>query len=374
MDNLENKKKVCLIPLKYDEYNYGGVLQFFALQKALIQNNVDCKILFIKAEKNICVNYGFIKSCCFFLLKKINKMKIRQIKLERAIKNRKKKIEIFKRKYYTDTVFYKEENLRSYNAIICGSDQIWNPNFARERAFLTFAPNDVNTIIYAASMGCTSLTEEQKMAYKGRVERIKHVSVRESSSKKILDDFITGKDIEIVADPTLLLDSDTWKQMCEGKQVVNDKYIFTYFLGAYSNIKDKIEKFAQQKKLRIVNIPFASGESFDSENFGDIKILAADPIEFLSLIRNAEYIFTDSFHACVFSIIFEKNFFVFKRDGKNTMLGRIDTLLEHFNLTNRLVLGDSFNMPEIDYTGRAALQNHLREKSLQFLISGINNE
>ena len=153
------------------------------------------------------------------------------------------------------------------------------------------------------------------------------------------------------------------------------KYIFTYFLGEYSDKKDYIQKIADRTNLKIINIKCASGERLDKNCFGDHEIIDADPGEFLGLISGAEYVFTDSFHACVFSVLFKKQFFVFKRDSNNKMFGRIDTLFEHFHLPNRniAVNRNIDDLESIDYTNDI-LQIQLRAESLEYLFGSIRNE
>jgi len=367
--------KVGLVPLKYDEYNYGGVLQFYALQQAIRNCNIDCEIVYVEAEDKICpVPLKIkIKSKIADMLYSSTNKKIRS-QIDNVLKDRYVKIEHYKEKYYSKTVTYSPNTIKEYKALICGSDQIWNPNYARERAFLTFAPKGSNTIIYAASLGVEALNENQKKAFKPRVESLRHVSVQEHSAKKILDEFVDRDDIVVVLDPTLLLSKGDWLKLCNDSLVPSEKYIFTYFLGEYSAYKTYIEKFANDRGLKVVNIPFASGERLDLEEYGDYKIYDAAPDEFLALINNAEYVFTDSFHSCVFSTLFEKEFYVFERDGNRKMMGRIDTLLHNFELPNRIIPSAPINeMPRINYYKNETNQNVLKKISMDYLLESIND-
>ena len=369
--------KVGLVPLLYKEYNYGGVLQFYALQKALKNNGIECEIIFFRNDEKL-VYYNFslwrkllsrIKCSVLYLFNRV-----RNTIIERNVKVRKLKIDAFKKKYYVkifneDSVKYSE-----FDAIVCGSDQIWNPNWAKKRCFLEFVPDEVNKIIYAASFGCERLDSFQKRQFMPRIQRLQHVSVREISGKKILDDLIGKNDVEVVLDPTLLLSAEEWKQIAE-THPKKDRYVFLYFLGNYADKIQIIRKFAKNKGLKIVNIPFASCEKVDLNHIGDIEVVDADPAEFLGLIKDADYVFTDSFHACVFSILFHKQFFVFKRDNKAEMYGRINTLLSNFDLPDRCIGVDTdINaFHDIDFRKIESRQNELRGKSLDFLIGSIKN-
>lgn len=367
--------KVGLVPLLYDEYNYGGVLQFYALQKVLKNNNVESDIIFfdnneivsqceLKGKKKIMIA---VKSGVSRILhRRANSI------LNKKMFSRRQKIDQFKKKYYSQVLNSNNISYKDYDAIICGSDQIWNPGWARRRAFLEFVPDDTKKIIYAASLGCETLNEVQKSQFKWRIERLQHVSVREISGKKILDEFIENTDVKVVLDPTLLLLPEEWLEIIEEPEV--EKYIFTYFLGKYDDKINYIRNFANKHNLKIVNIPFASGEKNDEVDFGDVKIMDADPGEFIGLIKNAEYIFTDSFHACVFSVLFKKNFFAFQRDNNTKMQGRINTLLHNFKLPNRFINTETnLEHMKLNYEMNDKIQRELRKDSLDFLLGSIND-
>lgn len=368
--------KVGLVPLLYNEYNYGGVLQFYALQRILKKNNIDCDIVFYNNDEKVSyyelpVIKKTILKVKIFVANSINK---KQETINNNIENRKRKIDEFKSKYYSHVVNEGDIQYSKYDAIVCGSDQIWNPNWARRRCFLEFVPDEINKVIYAASLGCESMSKEQKTQFEPRIERLQYVSVREQSGKAILDSFIKDKDIKVVLDPTLLLLPEDWNNI-----VVEPKekgYVFTYFLGKYDDKIEYIGEFAKRKGLKIINIPFASGEKHDDVCFGDLQIKDADPGEFIGLIKNAEYIFTDSFHACVFSVLFKKEFYAFQRDNSKKMQGRINTLLHNFNLPDRFIeVGTDLDMiSSIDYQNNDMMQESLRGDSLAFLLDSINDK
>ena len=368
--------KVGLVPLLYNEYNYGGVLQFYALQRILKSKNIECDILFfnndekvsyyeLSARKKILLNVKIAIYSCFDGKSNI---------IDENIRKRKLKIDEFKRQYYSPVINETNISYSEYDAIVCGSDQIWNPNWARRRCFLEFVPDEINKVIYAASLGCESMSKEQKAQFEPRIERLQYVSVREQSGKAILDSFIKDKDIKVVLDPTLLLLPEDWNNIvAEPKE---KGYVFTYFLGKYDDKIDYIGEFAKRKGLKIINIPFASGEKNDDVCFGDLQIKDADPGEFIGLIKNAEYIFTDSFHACVFSVLFKKEFYAFQRDNSKKMQGRINTLLHNFNLPDRFIeVGADLDMISlIDYQNNDMIQESLRRDSLAFLLDSINDK
>lgn len=326
---------MALIPLLYKEYNYGGVLQFYALQQAIKKMGVEADVIKASAEKNICYKWSFTSFFKKALLKPLMvyfHLK-RKVFFSQNLSSRISKTNAFKKEFCLPEKKYNASK-NIYDAYICGSDQIWNPGWARERAFLSFAPSSSKKIIYAASIGCESLSEFQKKCFKPYVEKIDCISVREHSAKKILDSFIEGKNIDVVLDPTLLLTVDEWNRLTVNVNLSN--YIFIYFLGDFEKHKESLVNFAKITKKKIVNIYCASFEKIDKEPFGDILIKDADPRMFISLVKNASIIFTDSFHASVFSVLFKKNFYVLKRHGC-CMHGRIETLFENFKLSSRII-------------------------------------
>lgn len=372
-------KQIALVPLLYDEFNYGGVLQFYALQEAVRKLGYTPEILYIDDNEKVVNRFKsepILKCILRFLLRPyLNaRYKIRAGRIVKTISKRIDKIIRFKENNYSGTKIFDLDNISEYKAVICGSDQIWNPKWARRRCFLEFVPEHVNKIIYAASLGVEEMSNAEKDAFKPRISRLDHVSVREYSAKEILDGFTERDDIVVVADPTLLLTPDEWRSVAHNGTVPKEKYVFTYFLGDYSKIKGYVSDFATNKGLKIVNIPFASGERIDNENFGDIKIIDASPEDFLALIENAEYVFTDSFHACVFSTLFQKEFYVFERDGSKQMSGRIQTLLKNFDLPDRFIpIGPIPDLPQLDFSKNGVQQEKIRQFSISFLKASITN-
>ena len=374
-------KKIAVIPLLYDEINYGGVLQFYALQKILKQQEYEVNILQVNNETFVIPRKeihslsfkGRIARMLFYPKRKKNERILKY-----ALEDRKAKVKQFKAKHYSNVVDLSYADLKSYDAFICGSDQIWNPTYARQRHFLAFAPDDSNKIIYAASLGTESITEKQAAYMKPYIDGIRHVSVREHSGKKLLDSFCQRNDIEVVLDPTLLLTKDEWCSILPREQRRTNDYVFTYFLGSVSEeTKNTIRDYARKNELRVINVAFASGEKVDLDFFGDVNLKNLGPEEFLSYIKEARAVFTDSFHACVFSILFNTVFYVFERKTTTNMNGRIHTLHQNFHIESRFVTAthpiDEI-AEQIDFSRIAEYQNTLRQKSIDFLLESIQNE
>ncbi len=211
---------------------------------------------------------------------------------------------------------------------ICGSDQIWNPNYATttELAFCSFAPE--KTICLSPSFGVSEIPAYRKEEYSNWLKQIKSLSVRETAGQKIIKN-LTGRDAEVLLDPTMVLPIGKWERLCkEPEEKLPNHYIVCYFLGRIDkSYYNKIKEFSRKKSLPIVML-------FDITT---PKYYTYDPAEVLYVIKHADYVLTDSFHGSVFSIIFHKNFYVFTRnEGEVSMNSRIETLLEKFGLNSRL--------------------------------------
>ena len=362
-------KEIGVVPLLYDELNYGGVLQFFALQYTLKKLGYETKIIYVNDNQNFMIEESKevrIKKLIVHLLSPLMKIRYRlpAKRVERTLE--------FKRRYYSPVVDY-ENTGDMFDCYICGSDQIWNPNNARKRQFLNFAPSGTNKIIYAASLGCESLTEKQKDLFLQYTSDIQHISVREISGKKILEDCLGRKDIRLVIDPTLLLKAEEWADISSNCYEISD-YALVYILGDLTDkTKCDTSKYAQQHNVKIVRIGYASAEKKDTNLYGDIEITDAGPAEFIGLIQNATAVFTDSFHACVFSSLFKKELFVYKRDGKTEMLDRIVTLFKSLDIPSRVIEQSIDDVEPLDYSNVERCQDELICDSIEFLIESIEN-
>lgn len=252
-----------------------------------------------------------------------------------------------------------------YDYFISGSDQVWNPHYdfvAGKCDFLAFA-KDNQKISYAASFGVNEIPDERKKEFAEDLKTFKAISVREKQGAKIVKD-LTDREATVVLDPTLLLDENEWR-MVEKKSRCCPKrqYVFVYALGDKNDrFKEKIKQLSEKYKIFDVRSIQKNG-----------KELPVGPSEFLYLLRNAEIILTDSFHATVFSIIFHKRFITFNRSGLN-MNSRIESLAELIGEKKRInQYGDLVCETEIDYKNVGAAIEKEKEKSLAFLAKALGD-
>lgn len=260
---------------------------------------------------------------------------------------------------------YPKDLRDSYSYFIVGSDQVWNPHYdfvAGKCDFLEFA-RDNQKISYAASFGVSEIPSERKTEYAEYLKTFKAISVREKQGAKIVEELADRK-ATVVLDPTLLLDEIEWKKV-EKRPVFypKKKYVLVYALGDKTEcFKDKIKQLKEKYEIFDVRLLQKNG-----------KELPVGPSEFLYLIRNAEEVLTDSFHATVFSIIFHKKFITFNRPGLN-MNSRIESLAEVVGAKNRLTeYGDLDCETEIDYVKVDETLQEERRNSIEFLKDALSD-
>ena len=210
-----------------------------------------------------------------------------------------------------------------YDYFVVGSDQVWNPKFRKlaEIDFLTFAGKR-KRIAFSASIGIPEIPEEHRAFYSERLRDFAHISVRENAAAAIVHD-LTGRTVPVTIDPTLMLGEADWAALATAHPArPGTDYLLTYFLDPRSAACDElIRSCADRLSLKVVQLNDLSIGTF----------YAADPAEFLDLVRNARLHFTDSFHGAIFSVIFGTPFVSFDRAWLN-MGSRLDTLLATLKL------------------------------------------
>jgi hypothetical protein len=333
--------------------NYGSVLQAFALQQELSQyEDIKYEIVcqFGKRATSLDNVLDKIKNVGF-----VETFKRAFWKLSfKGLRQRNRNIQEFvDEKLKVSDQQYNEENIAEsntyYDAYICGSDQIWNPDLVATDSmyWLPFVENGKKKIAYAPSFGAKTVTTEQSKQIRENLSSFEAISCREISGSKVINQIIGENKCTTVLDPTLLIPRSCWDEMSDDR-ICQEKYIFAYMLRGTSKQRKHIEEFARKRNLKIVSIPFLDYEKIDLYDlkFGDYKLWDADPADFISAIRHAEYVFCDSFHCIVFSILYHRPFCVFPKIGadgkvKVSQIGRMADLLELVGIKNRIVFEDS---------------------------------
>jgi len=242
----------------------------------------------------------------------------------------------------------------SCDAFVVGSDQVWNPisHFMDDSFYLAFAKRH-QRVAYAPSIGLSRIPDNAMEWVKSGINGIAHLSIREEQGATLIRE-LTGREALVVADPTLLLTSSEWLQSFSLPSIRRSSYVLCYFLESDSYMRERAIEIAKTNGLDLVIIPV---NPVDVEGNNNIFNMEYDvgPKEFLSLIKNASFVCTDSFHGTVFSIVFRRPFFTFRRYAnlsEAALHSRISNILIKLGLEKREVGHEnrlSFSLTEMDY-------------------------
>lgn len=270
---------------------------------------------------------------------------------------------------YLNEEEWTEELSNEYDAIIFGSDQIWRPIYAYpiEKFFGAFlGASNVKRISYAASFGTeeNEYSENQQKTCAGLLKKFSAISVREKSAVAICKERF-GVEAKHVLDPTMLLSSEDYIPIFEQENTPKSRgSLAIYVLDENPQIDAFIRKQSSQKSL----IPFRANSKVENHN-AKLSERQQPPVEcWLRAFHDAKFVITDSFHACVFSILFHKPFICI--GNKSRGMSRFDSLLNMFGLENRLVdINDIANYveKEIDWEHVDSILEQKREEAFSFL-------
>lgn len=355
-----------------DYSNLGNRLQNYAVQEVLIEIGKKPTTIIHRREGTASSKIKLNKLSFKDIKKKLkNKYFFYKYKKEYLLKQ--KRFRDFSDAHIIESKFWISEGnfpreLDTFDFFLTGSDQVWNPQFSFGTSidFLSFTDKK-KKIAFSPSFGISHIPSQFEEFFKTNIENFGKLSVREEAGAKIIRN-LTGKEAEVLVDPTLLLSKEKWKSIAaEHSNKPKKPYLLTYFLG---------EKSAEYKEW-ITN--YSKVNSLDVVDLGDVKhkkYFDTDPSEFIDFINNAQIVLTDSFHGAVFSIIFEKDFIVFKRNSDGiSMNSRIETLLKKFNFQNRTFenLNNTKEIESVNFSNSLKIIENEKKKSLDFLISIINN-
>jgi hypothetical protein len=267
-----------------------------------------------------------------------------------------------------------------YSAVLVGSDQLWLPaNIAADYYTLSFVPDSVNTIAYATSFGQAQLPRASERAAMRFLSCIRHIGVREKSGQKIVAK-LTGRRVPVVADPTLLFDGREWMRVQQEAPLFEGEYIFCYFLGNNPLHRKFASRLSAETGCRIVALQHVDEYVRSDEDYADETPWSVGPGDFLNLIRNAQWVLTDSYHCTAFSMQYERKFFTFRRYHRKTKQStnsRLDTLLAQCGVTERLLSGEeeisACTGLEIDFADVHSRIARLRDYSWKYLTDALED-
>ena len=306
-------------------HNYGAVLQAYALKSYIEEHGEKAQIIrFVPKEMidfyrlNPLSNSKSIKSAC---------------KKAMSVPRRIKQYCLFQ-SFISELIDHKEEyetrdelraQLNELDAVICGSDQIWNTTLTKNRTeyFIDFDGLSIKKYSYAASFGKKKLDDLQMRCIKDYLSNFDKLSIREEDGKSEIESLL-GKTPSIVLDPVFLRDKGLWHKEAERSQFKPDQqFILYYSLREDKDLIRKTEEMSQQLNIPIYVIhPTAA-----KQRIKGVQLTCVGPREFLWLIENAVCVSTNSFHASAFSAIFGKKYLHMRREERET---RVESILKRF--------------------------------------------
>ncbi len=381
----------------YDKYNYGSLLQSFALQQVI--EGFQCDVVTLdKSGLSSEIRAGRRS----YYRQNLFNMSLYRAKMGFAAHRIRQKVDkgfgaCMRQRYgefrnFSDCHIKLSPQTRSFrelasfcsdfDAVVVGSDQLWLPvNIAGGYYTLSFVDAPVRKVSYATSFGVSDLPARYLRLAGEFLESFDAVSVREETGSCIVKN-ATGRAAEVVCDPTMLLTKEEW---CSVKaldyRVPSEPYILCYFMG--TNIWNRYcaEVLARNRGCKILAIVHPDEYVAFDEKYANYKPYDVGPAQFLQLVSHAKYICTDSFHGTVFATLFNKQFFSFRRHenlGSQSTNSRLDTLLSRLGLESRLCESvgefDSACCEDVDFDRVNAKVESFRLESLAWLRTSLGIE
>ena len=356
--------------------NYGAVLQAYALVEWLRQNRMDPEI--IDYRSRVFDKYKVFRTklyrrapYTFFVdvLKCAQKTK------------RNRNFDSFRKAYLPVSTekYFSEKNLEraaeNYDCFICGSDQIWNPELTQgvdPVYFLSFVQDSKKKIAFSPSVALKKLTEFQIAAMVQHMVSFSSLSIREQEAIDILQPYCE-KTITRTCDPVFLLERDSYQNTVSNKYE-GKRFIFLYVVGTAARFRNVIAYAERKAKERGLDLYYLIDGDKTFFHIRGKNVFGCKPTEFLSLVKNAEYVISNSFHATAFSIIFEKQFVTFLKDGTGS---RMVNLLREFALDDRVFnekTKEDVMEQLIDYTGFDTKLRDFRQSSVDYLFKALGKK
>lgn len=352
----------------HDVFNPGSSLQAYALSRYIAEHGAEVQIIDYKPD---------------YMYRLIDLMSVESAKWQKSILHRwayrirllpyrlsllpkffryrrfnRKYLPLTRRQYRTIDDL---KQIKDYDALVCGSDQIWasvKNQCGEDPAFyLDFVPG-AKKIAYAASFGAATISKKGAQCITEYLPAFSAISVRENSGCHILDKH--GFQAQQVLDPVFLMDRSFWESLCVAPDEKLGNFVFVYGYDSSHNLEELGAEYASQRGMRVISLKPGS------------KFALGGPENFLWLIKNSKMVITSSFHAIAFSMIFETPFSAVQT-GNAALFERILSILELTGLQGRLWHQDCDidHLPPADYDRCRSILASARADSAKFLMGAL---
>ncbi|GHT48387.1 MurB family protein [Bacteroidia bacterium] len=355
--------KIAILTLPF-HINYGGILQAWALNSIL--KNMGHQVFFIKNRHR-----SSFRTICRFILGRISKEEF-LISI-----NRHKYYNIYKMSFdkftHNNLKFIRKSDINQMDVVIVGSDQIWRKYYyPLTDAFLAFAKKNkiIKRIAYAASFGVNEweYTDKETSQIISLIALFGAISVREKDGVRMCKEKLL-KTPEFVLDPTMLIDVSEYNILSENIEKRNGKCLFSFVLDPTEDKINTLKKINSELQATVIEL-----KMWDNDNIFEHQLITYGIEYWLSCFRDADFVFTDSFHGCVFSILFNKPFIVYGNNSRG--LSRFISLLETFDIRERYIAKSSELSSEllyriINWDGINDRLRELKDYSIEFLKKNL---
>lgn len=367
--------KIGILTMHYRR-NYGGILQSYAMMKVLQGLGHDVEVINFKYESNpkrtIATRFTslFNRFMKFNRKNKISSIKVRPLPLEHL-----KAFEEFKARYMHYSLEVGNETIGSvaplYDAIIVGSDQVWNNLFDKKLYFFfDWVPEfKGRRIAYAPCSIYQEVPQYNKTRLNELLNKFDAISVRDETTANMVKSAI-GEKPKIVLDPTCLYDFSEFAK----DPIIDEDYIFAYILGSeiscghHEVLKQIKQKYGDMKVVAAI-IP---NVSLEVEKFADDIRYNASPSDWVNFIAHSKFVYTDSFHGCMFAMKYHKPFLAYYKDSRR--VSRLKDIKDTYAIDNIIPSGNEIVLHNIDYSKVDAILKQKKILSLEYLHSSLGVE
>lgn len=368
-------KKIGIITF-HNSYNCGSMLESYAMQTILEKNNMKTEIVnFSNDGQKELYSVWFKNNSLRNIMKNII-----LIPVHKKLVNNNNKYEEFKNDNFNLSKEYDERDIisdKDYKIVVAGSDQIWNITIkdSNDAYFLNWVKK-ARKVAYSPSFGAKNILtySNDVQKYIDYLSDFDALSIRENNGQKWIKQLL-GKKVEVLLDPTMLLNQEDYNKIMATDVTINYKYIFFYSPSFNDEICKYVKKIADKYNLKVITWSAKRYYTKRIKRYGFILPEYENPALYLYLIKNAELIMTTSYHGTIFSTIYRKNFITIKNGEMYGDDDRVITLLNQMNMIDRLIpyeFDENFDyLANVDYSKYDKKISALRKKSMKYIKENI---
>lgn len=351
--------------------SYGATLQMMALQEAVNRLGHQAEVInyhsaYMKAEQHLRKSKrDWLR---FAVQRRLRRLRHRR--LYAAFRDfETQHAQVYPHKAFSDKATLAKVGQR-YDAVICGSDQVWCPMITGGDLsyFLDFCTPKTKRIAYAPSFGAESFSQEFYDQIGPELRQFSSLSARELPGKRIVEE-LTERETTLVADPTFLAERSDWEKMEQPHPLAQGDYILYFVVRQSESLFRQCEAFSKKHGIKMVVIGGNASKVRHNQNPLLEYALDVGPEQWLYLVHHARCVFTNSFHGMAFSVIFQKDLYV---QYPPHTASRLRQVMETLGLTHRVIAeGEEPPLEPVDYTEAEKVFASIKEQSLSYLKTAL---